>query len=118
LLFNSPAFLLISLPATFVGFFLIAARNRGLAALWLALASVAFYAVWNPRFVALLLASVVFNYGIRAALGISQGHRKARLLLIFAIAIDLGALAFFKYTDFFITTIDEMTDTCFPASGR
>jgi alginate O-acetyltransferase complex protein AlgI len=114
LLFNSPAFLLIFLPATLIGFFLVAVRRRGLAALWLAVASVAFYAVWNPRFVELLLASVLFNYSMGTVLGVVRGHRVARLLLIFAIAIDLGALAYFKYTDFFITTIDGLTGAGLP----
>jgi alginate O-acetyltransferase complex protein AlgI len=113
LLFNSPAFLLIFLPITFIGFFLSAARSRALAAAWLALASVAFYGVWNPRFVLLLLASVVFNYCMGAALGARQPGR-TRSLLIFAVAVDLGLLAFFKYTDFFIENVNGMIGSHVP----
>ena len=114
MLFNSPAFLLIFLPAALIAFFLIAIWSRAFAALSLALSSVAFYAVWNPRFVALLLASVVFNYCMGAALGNADGLRKTKLLLVFAIAVDLSLLAFFKYTDFFITTINELTGAQVP----
>jgi alginate O-acetyltransferase complex protein AlgI len=114
LLFNSPSFLLIFLPVTLVGFFLIAAQSRRAAALWLALASLAFYAVWNPRFVALLLASVAFNYGMGFALSKARGHWRARPFLVAAIAVDLGLLAFFKYTNFFLTTVNELSGVQIP----
>ena len=94
---------------TLAGFFLIALRSHRAAAAWLALASIVFYGVWNPRFVALLLASVIFNYGMGVSIARSRGHWRAPSVLITAIAIDLSVLGFFKYTNFFITTINDLS---------
>jgi alginate O-acetyltransferase complex protein AlgI len=114
MLFNSAPFLLIFLPLTLAGFFFIASRSRPLAALFLGLASLAFYGVWNPRFVPLLLASVGFNYAMGYALGKSRGSRRAKSLLVLGVATDLAVLAFFKYTDFFIGTIDALPGVAIP----
>jgi len=67
-LFNSYAFLFFFLPATLVGFFQIGRYSRPLAALWLFAASLFFYGWWNPAYVGLLLASILFNYSIGTAL--------------------------------------------------
>jgi alginate O-acetyltransferase complex protein AlgI len=114
LLFNSPLFLLVFLPAALIGFFLIAARSRLGAALFLGLSSLVFYAVWNPRFVLLLLSSVVFNYVTGYAIGKARSGRQAKVLLSLAVTANLGLLGFFKYTDFFIGTVDALTGVSIP----
>ncbi len=115
MLFNSPAFLLVFLPLTLVGFFIIALRNHRAAALWLGLASLAFYSVWNPPFVLLLLGSVAFNYAMGYAIGKACSDPKRRMLLLtLAVTTDLALLAVFKYTDFFISTYDQLTGALAP----
>jgi alginate O-acetyltransferase complex protein AlgI len=71
-------------------------------------ASYFFYAWWDWRFTALLFATTVINYlGALAIAGLSRdGGRKFVVGLV--IAIDLGVLAFFKYFDFFLTSLDSM----------
>lgn len=105
---------MIFLPVALAGFFLIALRSHRAAAGWLALASIIFYGVWNPRFVALLVASVVFNYGMGVAIARSRGRGRASWVLITAIAVDLGLLGFFKYTNFFITTFNDLSGAQIP----
>jgi alginate O-acetyltransferase complex protein AlgI len=114
LLFNSPHFLLIFLPITLLGFFAIARRSRRLAALWLALASLVFYAAWNPRFVALLLASIACNYALAFAIAKARPGQRAKTLLIAAVTLNLSVLALFKYTDFFIGTLDSLAGAHLP----
>ncbi len=62
MLFNSYPFVFLFLPITLAGFFALGRQSRGLAIAWLALASLFFYGWWNPAYVALLLASITFNY--------------------------------------------------------
>ena len=114
MLFNSPTFLLIFLPLALVGFFAAAAYSHRLAALTLALASVCFYAMWDPRFVALLVLSIAFNYRMGFTLGKVARTRLVRPLLAGAIAANLGLLAYFKYTDFFISTANQLTGAHLP----
>ena len=45
-----------------LGFYLVGRSSHALATLWLAIASLFFYGWWDVRYVALLLASIVFNY--------------------------------------------------------
>ena len=114
MLFTSAPFLLLFLPIALVGFFSIASASHQIAALFLGLASLAFYGVWNPRFVLLLVASVGFNYAIGYVLGKARGSRRAKPLLVLGVATDLAVLAFFKYTDFFIGTIDALPGVTIP----
>ena len=62
MLFNSYGFILGYLPITLAGYLLLVRWAPNACVVWLSAASVAFYAGWNPRYVPLLLASVVFNY--------------------------------------------------------
>lgn len=109
MLFNSFEFLFLFLPPVFLGFFWIGRSSHRLAALWLAAASVFFYGYWNPNFVSLLLASVAFNYVLGYAIGHSRGRAsRAKALLVFAVAANLVLLGVFKYTNFFLTTVNSL----------
>lgn len=115
MLFNSPAFILFYLPAVFFGFFLIAKASHRLAALWLVAASVFFYGYWNPKFVSLLLASATFNYAMGYAIGHARSNvRQPRLFLIAAITANLVLLGIFKYTNFFIASVNSVANTNIP----
>ena len=87
MLFNSYIFLFAYLPVVFVGFFVIARKSESLGALWLALASLFFYGWWNPQFVSLLLASIIFNYVVGAWL-LTSTQKKP--ILIASITLNLG----------------------------
>ena len=115
MLFNSFEFLFLFLPPVLLGFFWIARSSHRLAALWLASASVFFYGFWNPKFVSLLLASVVFNYALGYAIGHARKNdARARVLLVFAVTVNLGVLGVFKYTNFFISTINSLAGSELP----
>jgi D-alanyl-lipoteichoic acid acyltransferase DltB (MBOAT superfamily) len=101
MLFNSHLFIFLFLPLTFALFFLLARASHLLAAGWLAAASLFFYGWWNPAYVALLLASIVFNYFAGMAIARAQTRKKA--WLITAVAANLCLLGYYKYSNFFLT---------------
>lgn len=105
MLFNSYQFLFVFLPAVFAGFFILARFGQGVASLWLGLASLVFYGWWSPKYVALLLASILFNYCLGYLIGKSKARSKA--MLIFAIGVNLCLLGYFKYANFFIETVNS-----------
>lgn len=107
MLFNSYQFIFVYLPIVFGGFFLIARINHQAAGLWLALASVFFYGWWNPEFVLLLLGSIFFNYYAGYLLGL-QSLKLHKPILIVAIAVNLSCLGFYKYANFFISSVDSL----------
>lgn len=115
MLFNSYSFIFLYLPITFAGMFVLAKHSHRLAALWLALASLTFYAVWDARFVLLLLGSIGFNYGAGYLIGLRREAGHAKQLLAGAIGINLALLAYFKYTNFFIASANEAVGSHIPA---
>src|ERR1700742_1357557 len=67
-------------------------------------ASYVFYAWWDWRFVFLLLASTVVNHLLAVAIYRSQTIASRKGLLTLAVGFDLGILAYFKYSDFFLSS--------------
>ena len=106
MLYNSYAFIFLFLPVAFAGFFIVARASHQLAALWLACASLFFYGWWNPKYVALLLASILFNFAMGYLIGRRRGEdaAKAKTLLTLAIVANLALLGYYKYANFFIAT--------------
>jgi D-alanyl-lipoteichoic acid acyltransferase DltB (MBOAT superfamily) len=103
MLFNSHPFILLFLPSTLIGFFLLARVSRCLAASWLVAASLVFYGWWDLRYVPLLLTSIVFNYAfglLIARCDAAQAVHRRRLLLVVGVSLNLAMLAYFKYKAF------------------
>ncbi|HEY9103983.1 MBOAT family protein [Chitinimonas sp.] len=111
MLFNSYIFIFVFLPATLLGFYLLGRRNPMWASGWLAAASLTFYGWWDARYVALLLASIAFNYlaGYGLAQMAARGTPRRKLALGLAIAADLGLLAYFKYANFLVDNLARLT---------
>jgi D-alanyl-lipoteichoic acid acyltransferase DltB (MBOAT superfamily) len=108
MLFNSYPFLFVFLPPVVAGFFLIARASHALAAAWLALASLVFYGWWNPVYVALLGASILFNFLVGLAIVRAPRTPRARRLLALGVAANLALLCYFKYADFFVSNLNHL----------
>jgi len=113
MLFNSFSFLFLFLPIVTLGFFALARRNQVLAAGWLAAASLVFYGWWAVEYIPLLLASILFNYGAGWHIGHTEGPARKHWLT-FAVVADLALLAYFKYADFFIDSVNTAAGTDWP----
>ncbi len=74
---------------------------------FLTIASFVFYGWWNWWFLLLIIGSSVWSFEFGRLLAkATDGHHRKRLLAI-SVAFDLGALAYFKYTNFFIQSFAE-----------
>lgn len=115
MLFNSPEFIFLFLPVTLIGFFLVARWKGGLFAIaWLVFASLFFYGYWNPKYLILILSSVGINYFLGVKLGGSwERPFRKKGLLIFGIALNLAAIGYFKYANFFVENINAIGGTNF-----
>ena len=111
MLFTTAAFLLLYLPLTLAGFFALGRWCPSAAAAWLLLASLVFYAHWMPAFTLLLLASIVANFrlGRQIALALRDGRKPtARWWLAVGVLLNLGALGYFKYANFFVDNVNAL----------
>jgi len=77
------------------------AKHRRLAVICILLASYYFYALWNPKFVLLLLAISTIDFFTALGISATTHSRLRRLLLATSITSDIGTLIVFKYFNFF-----------------
>jgi alginate O-acetyltransferase complex protein AlgI len=110
MLFNSYEYILLFLPVSLIVYFILNYRKLTLASkTWLVLASLFFYGWWNPKYLTLIIGSILFNYAFGGLLATGEhGTRLKKTTLVVAIAGNLGLLAYFKYTDFFIANINRL----------
>jgi D-alanyl-lipoteichoic acid acyltransferase DltB (MBOAT superfamily) len=117
-LFNSYSFILLFLPASLLAFTLanrIFGARAGVAVV--VLASLLFYAAWDPRFLALLLPSILANHALGhalAALREAGRTRALRRLLAAGVAANLLPLAIFKYAGFLAGALNGALATSVP----
>jgi alginate O-acetyltransferase complex protein AlgI len=119
MVFSSHAFL-VFLLAVLLGYALVQRFAGGRAPQhFLTAASLVFYGIWSPAYLILLAGSVLVNYGlasrIRRALhettsrrdgsGFS-GSQRAYRLMVFGVILNLGLIAYFKYLDFLLTSLN------------
>ncbi len=114
MLFNSFEYIFIFLPITAVIYFIL--NNRGPSAsarAWLLLCSLFYYSYWNIIYLPLILGSIIFNFGIGWTLNSGREalkHIPRIVLLWIGIIFNLALLGYFKYTNFFIASINSITD--------
>jgi len=109
MVFSSSIFLFFFLPLVIAGYHLFKEDYR---IYLLLLASLFFYAWGEPRYVLIMLLSITINYTF--GMLIDKSHAKktlAKLLLVLAVACNLGILYYFKYLNFTLNTINRVFNT-------
>lgn len=103
MVFSSLTFLFIFLPITIFLYFII--KNRKWRNTVLCLFSLIFYAWGEPKYILLMLFSIIFNY--YGALLINKVKKK-KLFLGSIIFVNILLLVIFKYTNFFLNNINNI----------
>lgn len=105
MLFNSYLFIFVFLPLTLAvfGIFRCFYGIRGGLAV-IPATSLIFYGYWNPLFLLLLTGSMLMNHQAGFRISRAVGKRR-RIWLAAAIVLNLGVLGYFKYWNFFISTM-------------
>ncbi len=117
-------FIFIFLPIMLIGYFWLLHKRLVLGSkVWLVGGSLFFYGFWNIIYIPLLLASIFINFFVGAAMADApQTDERAKLLktfsskklLLFGIFFNIALLAYFKYTDFFLTNFNGIFGTNVP----
>ncbi len=110
MLFNSIEFLFIFLPITFIIYFgLNKIKLIKVASAWLVIASLIFYSYWKIDYLPLILISMIFNYSVGSTLSNENKLKiNRKLVMILAIIVNIGLLAYYKYFDFIIQNINAI----------
>jgi alginate O-acetyltransferase complex protein AlgI len=105
MIFSSSFFLLYFLPIFLLIYYLIDKRYKNLTIL---LASIFFYSWGAPKFVFVIVGSTILDFYLVRLLYKSEKKNQRRLLLFVSVFINLGLLAYFKYANFFIETVNDV----------
>lgn len=107
MVFSSSIFLFVFLPIVLAGYYLINPRFRNV---FLLISSLLFYAWGEPKFVLVMLASILINY-TSAILIAKTNNLPKKLFLALGIVLNLAILFSFKYLDFAINTVNDVFST-------
>jgi alginate O-acetyltransferase complex protein AlgI len=116
MLFTQFEFLFVFLPLTLLTYLLLArcVDHAGPAIVWLSIASLVFYAQWDVDFVPVIVVSIACNYLFGGLIARAPARSNARILLFApAIAANVAALAYYKYANFGINTLNAIAGTNF-----
>jgi len=105
--FNSLEFA-VFLPIVFIIYWFVVRENLKAQNILLLAASYFFYGWWDWRFLLLLVLLSVTNYFIGSGLSRYREKKAGKVLLITGLVINIGALAFFKYFNFFIDSFIDL----------
>ena len=106
MLFTSMEFLFVFFPLTLGVYFLLPTKARNY---WLLLVSLFFYAWGEPKFVFVMLFSILWNYLMALRIAeLESGTAMRRLVLAVAVCVDLGILFVYKYMNFVTGTIHDL----------
>lgn len=109
MVFSSLSFLFLFLPLTFLLYALV--RGNKARKLILAAASLVFYAFGEPVAVGIMLISIGLNYVFGRG---AAGSRWDRLAVILAVLLNIGLLAAYKYTGFFVEILNDVLRLSLP----
>lgn len=124
MLFNSFPYIFLFLPLSVILYFSLNKFSEAAGQYWLVLVSLAFYSFGAATYLPLLLLSLGVNYALGQAIrwnsarhpgpGASgspsenrPGKSAEKVYLVIGVIFNIGLLAFFKYSDFFILNINQ-----------
>jgi alginate O-acetyltransferase complex protein AlgI len=111
MLFSSFTFLFQFLPATILAFAAARLHSPRAGILVLVMASLVFYAAWRPVYLLLFLASVATNFLLGLAM---EDPLRRRAVGMCGVALNLALLGFFKYANFLLDTVHDVSGTPLP----
>lgn len=106
MLFSSITFLYFYLPLVLCIYFIAPKKIKNSVLL---LASLVFYAWGEPKYVILMIISIVLGYVFGILIERFYQKPLSKIFLIMSVVTSLGMLGVFKYADFFITNINAAT---------
>lgn len=108
MVFSSSVFLFMFLPLVLWGYYLLKIEYRNA---FLLIASLFFYAWGEPKFVFVILLSIIINYFFGLLISLSRNKfdiNISKIIMIIGVVANCGLLFYFKYFDFFISSFNQV----------
>lgn len=107
MLFSSLTFLFVFLPTVIGIYYLLPMKAKNI---WLLAASLFFYFYGEPKYLILMVSVIVTSFIFGLLTDRAEGTAR-KVLTVASVIISLSALIFFKYTDFFVGTVNSVFGT-------
>lgn len=112
MIFNSYVFIFLMMPVSIAGYYLCNRISRKIGLTWLLAVSLFFVGFINIYYLEVLIPSVIINYVLAYLMNtpgmVLKNKRSVRkMILIAGVMVDVIALLIFKYTDFFLNSINK-----------
>ena len=111
MLFSSIPFLYYFLPVVLILYFIAPKKLKNSVLL---LTSLVFYGWGEPKYVVLMIASILIGYVSGLLIEAFSQKKISKLFLWLSVGINIGFLAYFKYADFFIENFNTATGLSVP----
>ncbi len=111
MLFSSIPFLYYFLPVVLILYFIAPKKLKNSVLL---LTSLVFYGWGEPKYVFLMIASILIGYVSGLLIEAFSQKKISKLFLWLSVGINIGFLAYFKYADFFIENFNAATGLSVP----
>ena len=105
MIFSSLSFIFFFLPLLLIIYFISKEKYRNYILL---LFSLLFYSWGEPKYILLMILSIIINYYSALKIDKKINKRSKKLLLIISIILNLSILFYFKYIDFFVSNLNNM----------
>ncbi|WP_022772766.1 MBOAT family O-acyltransferase [Butyrivibrio sp. AE2015] len=111
MLFSSTTFIYIFLPTVIIIYYGFLRKNRQFQNVFLFVASLMFYAWGEPKFVFVMMASIVINWLFGLIIQKERGKRLSKIALVLDIFVNLFLLFVFKYLSFSLSILQNLSKT-------
>ncbi len=105
MVFSSIVFILYFLPAFLLCYYLVGKSYKNIVILAF---SIFFYSWGAPKFIFVILGTTLLDFHLVKWMDSSHNPIKRRAYLILSLAINLGLLFYFKYSNFFIENLNSL----------
>lgn len=114
MVFSSSIFLFFFLPLVLLIYYLLKVEYRNA---FLLVSSLGFYAWGEPRFVFVIILSILINYIFGLLIDLCRRRYNVlicRLVMIVGVVANCGLLFYFKYFDFVLSSVNNIMDLSLP----
>lgn len=108
MIFTSSLFILVFLPLFLILYNVVNDNAKNFVAL---IGSLIFYAWGAPKFIFVLLTILVLNFFIVKEMHQNKHKNKKKILLFLSLIINLGVLAYCKYSNFFVENLNLILES-------
>ena len=115
MVFSSMTFIWVFLPILLIVYFLVKDKYKNFVLL---LFSLVFYAWGEPKYIVLMLCSILINYICGLLLDKSKNNKKVHTsIFIVTLLVNIGLLGYFKYFNFALDNINRIFGVSFENKG-